>query len=150
MMDAEEEHIRSRIEEREKALRQKVNLLKERIEQIKKMADVKAMVYRRPALMVAGSVLTGFVLKKMTSRRHAGNGGYRSAARNGGAYDSDTHETPRKRSSTKLRDALVAVLTGVASRTATNVLSDLSRQIIPRKYDVRRAERNFRSTHYNP
>jgi len=147
-MDAEEEHIRSRLEEREKALKQKVNLLKERIEQIKKMADVRAMVYRRPALMVAGSVLTGFVLKKMTSRRHPGNGAYRSAARNG-AYDTDSHET-RKRSSTKLRDVLVAVLSGVASRTATNVLSDFTKQIIPGKYDVRRAERNFRSTQYNP
>ena len=146
MMDAEEEHIRSRIEEREKALRQKVNLLKERVEQIKKMADVKAMVYRRPALMVAGSVVTGFVLKKMTSRRHGGNNGYRSVARNAG-YDGDTRERPRNRPSTKLKDALVAVLTGVASRTATNVLSDLSKQIIPGKYDVRRAERNFRSTH---
>jgi hypothetical protein len=147
MIDAEEEHIRSRIEEREKALKQKINLLKERIEQIKKMADVKAMVHRRPALMVAGSVLTGFVLKKVTSRRHAGNGAYRPAARNAG-HESDNKERRRKHSS--VRDALVAVLTGVASRTATNVLSDLSKQIIPGKHDVRRAERNFRSTHYNP
>lgn len=147
-MDAEEEHIKSRIEEREKALRQKVNLLKERIEQIKNMADVKAMVHRRPALMVAGSVLAGFVLKKLRSRRHAGNGVRRAAATFGG-YEDSNQPTLEKRSSSKLKDAVVSVLAGVASRTATNVLSDLSKQMIPRKHDVRRAERNFRSTHYN-
>jgi hypothetical protein len=148
-MDPEEEHIRRRIEEREKALKQKVDLLKERIERIKRMGDVKAMVYKRPVLMVAGSVLTGFLVKKLVSRRHAGNGAYQSSTRYAG-YEGGYPEKPRKRSSAKLKDALIAVLTGVASRTATSVLSDLTKQIIPRKYDVRRAERSFRTTRHNP
>jgi hypothetical protein len=148
-MDLEEEHIRQRIEEREKALKQKVNLLKERIERVKRMGNVKAMVYKRPALMVAGSVLTGFLVKKLASRRHAGNGAYRSSARYA-EYEGGYPERPRKRSSVKLKDHLIAILTGVASRTAMNVLSDLTKQIIPRKYDVRRAERNFRTSRHNP
>lgn len=148
-MDREEEHIRQRIEEREKALKQKVNLLKERIERVKRMGDVKGMVYKRPALMVAGSVLTGFLVKKLASRRHAGNGAYRSSERYA-KYEGSYAERPRKRSSVKLMEAFIAVITAVASRTVTNLLSDLTRQIIPRKYDVRRAERNFRTTHYNP
>jgi hypothetical protein len=143
-MDLEEERIRHRIEEREKALKEKVNLLKERVERIKRMADVKAMVCRRPALMVAGSVLTGFLLKKLTSRRHAGNGAYRSSSRHA-EYDGRYPETRPMRSSIRLKDHLIAILAGVASRTAINVLSDLAKQIVPGKYDVRRAERTFRS-----
>lgn len=144
-MDAEEEHIRQRIEEREIALKRKVNLLKERIEQIKRMTDVKALVSRRPALMVAGSVLTGFLLKKMVLHRHAVNGAQRAAAHYA-RYEDGGPRKPRTRGSSKLADALFAVLAGVASRTVTNLLSDLTRQMIPGKYDVRRAERNFRST----
>jgi hypothetical protein len=147
-MDAEEEHIRRRIEERERALRQKVELLKARIEQIKRMADIKAMVYRRPSLMVAGSVLTGFLVRKLGSRRHAENGAYRAAAR--APHPEGYPDKGSKRTTVKLKDALVAVLAGVASRTATNVLSDLTKQLIPGKYDVRRAERTFRSSRYNP
>jgi hypothetical protein len=148
-MDAEEEHIRQRIEEREKALKQKVTLLKERIEQIKRFVDVKAMVYKRPALSVAGSVLTGFLIKKLASRRHAANGIYRSSM--GHVQHDNAHPgRPGDRSSAKLKDALIAIVAGVASRTVTTVLSELAKRIIPAKYDVRRAERNFRSTRYNP
>jgi hypothetical protein len=149
MIDAEEEHIRSRIEEREKALKEKVNLLKQRIEQIKRMADVKALVKRRPTLMVAGSVLTGFFLKRMALRRHSLNGAHRFSARHI-RYEGGRSKRPRMGTSSKLKDALVAILAGVASRTVTTVLTDLTKQIIPGKYDVRRAERNFRSTRYNP
>ena len=148
MIDAEEEHIRGRIEEREKALKEKVNLLKERIEQIRRMADVKALVKRRPTLMVAGSVFTGFFLKKLVLRRHGLNG-RRSSARHI-RYENGRSKRPRTGASSKLKDALVAILAGVASRTVTTVLTDLTKQIIPGKYDVRRAERNFRSTRYNP
>ena len=148
-MDIEEDHIRHRLEEREKALKQKVNLLKERIERIKRMGDVKAMVNRQPALMVAGSVLAGFLVKKLAARRHAANGASRSSVRyaeHAGGYP----ETRPNRSSVKLKDHLIAVLTGVASRTAMNFLAHLTKQLIPGRHDVRRAERNFRSTRHNP
>ena len=148
-MDTEEEHIREHIEEREKALKQKIKLLKDRIEQIKRMADVKALVSRRPALMVAGSVLTGFVLKKITLRRHGANDVHRVSPHYV-RYENGVPEARRTRGSSKLKDALIAVLAGAASRTATNFLTDLTKQIIPGKYDVRRAERNFRSTRHNP
>lgn len=148
-MDLEEERIRHRLEEREKALKQKMNLLRERIERIKRMGDVKAMVNRQPALMLAGSVLAGFLVKKLATRRHTANGAYRSSARHAehaGVYP----ETPPQRSSITLKDHLIAVLTGVASRTAMNFIAHLTKQLIPGKRDVRKAERNFRSTRYNP
>lgn len=148
-MDREEEHIRQRIEEREKALRQKVNLLKQRIERVKRMSDVKAMVNKQPALMVAGSVLAGFLLKKVAARRHTANGAYGSSARYAD-HASGYPEARPQRSSVKLKDYIVAVLTGVASRTAMNFLAHLTKRLIPGKHDVRRAERNFRSSRYNP
>jgi hypothetical protein len=76
-MDLEEKRIRKRIEEREIALKAKVDQLKQRIERIKRMSDVKAMVQQRPALMVAGSVVTGFLVRKLTARHSNG----RAAAR---------------------------------------------------------------------
>ena len=141
-MDLEEERIRQRIAERENALKAKVNLLKQRVERIRQMTDIKAIVGERPALMVAGSVVTGFLLKKLISRRHADNGTYRASRR--GLEHDGLYMEARPRSSGKLKDEFIAVFSVVAGRIAMNVLSDLARRMIPGKSDVRRAEKEFR------
>jgi hypothetical protein len=140
-MDLEEQRIRKRIEEREIALKAKVDQLRQRLERIKRMSDVKAMVQQRPALMVAGSVVTGYLVRKLTSRRSNGHGALRSRDHD----EAENHRVQeRSRSSSRVKDHLTAILAGVASRTAMNVLTELSKQLIPRGSDVRRAERNFR------
>jgi hypothetical protein len=140
-MDLEEERIRQRIRDREIALREKVEQLKQRLERIKRMSDVKAMVQQRPALMVAGSVLTGYLVRKLTARRPDSRAS--RSARVVRAGD-DAHSAEPRRSSGKVKEHLTAILAGVASRTAMNVLSELGKQMIPRRTDVRRAEQNFR------
>jgi hypothetical protein len=141
-MDLEEERIRERIRNREIALREKVEQLKQRLERIKRMSDVKAMVQQRPGLMVAGSVLTGYLVRKLTARRPDSRASRGAQVVRAGDY-AHSAEPPR-RSSGKVKEHLTAILAGVASRTAMNVLSELGKQMIPRRTDVRRAERNFR------
>jgi hypothetical protein len=141
-MNSEEERIRQRISERETALKTKVNLLKYRLERVKHMTDVKAAVGERPALMVAGSVLTGFLLKKLAARRHAGNGAYRGTRR---SIEQDwRYAEARPRASRKLKDEFIAVISVVAGRIVMNVLSELARRAIPGKLDVHRADKDFR------
>ncbi len=141
-MDSEEERIRHRISERETALKTKVNLLKYRFERIRRMTDVKAAVGERPALMVAGSVVTGFLLKKLTSRRDTRNGAYRATRR--GIEQDWRYAEARPRPAAKLKDEFIAVISVVAGRIVMNILSELARRVIPGKLDVRRAENNFR------
>lgn len=93
-------------------------------------------------LMLAGSVVTGFLLKKLISRRHADNGAHRAVQR--GPEHDGLYMEARPRSSRKLKDEFIAVISLVAGRIAMNVLSDLARRIIPGKSDVRRAEKEFR------
>jgi hypothetical protein len=141
-MDLEEERIRQRISERETALKAKVNLLKYRFERIKHMTDIKAVVGERPALMVAGSVFTGFLLKKLTSRRHAGNGAYRGTRR---SIEQDwRYAEARPRFLGKLKEEFIAVISVVAGRIVMNVLSELARRAIPGKVDIRRTDNDFR------
>jgi hypothetical protein len=140
-MDSEEQRIRQRIEERQQALTEKVALIKARVERIKQMSDVKAMATQRPALMIAGSVLAGFLVRKIAlgkNSRHARDGAYDSRyypppppARSGGLFG-------------RFGNQVLAVLTGVATRTAINYFTDLGKDMLPRKSDLRRAERDFR------
>ena len=142
-MDVEEQRIRHRIEEREIALKEKIGQLKLRLDRIKRMSDVKAMVQQRPAMMVAGSVLTGFLLRKLTSRAPEPRR-RRPADNQALVTQAELRQLDKKHSSGRFKEHLTAILAGVATRTAMNVLSEFGRQIIPRQTDVRRAERNFR------
>jgi hypothetical protein len=118
-MNLEEQQLKRRVEERQMALTEKVNSLKERVEQIKRMTDVRSAAKERPAIMLAGSVLVGFIAKKLASsrsRRHANDGAYRmdsgksfSSARTGG----------------RLWEPIVAAMTAVATRTAIGLVNDM-------------------------
>ncbi|HEY6368607.1 MAG TPA: hypothetical protein VI585_27800 [Candidatus Binatia bacterium] len=118
-MNVEEQQLKRRVEERQQALTEKVNSLKERVEQIKRMTDVRSAAKERPAIMLAGSVLVGFIAKKLAnhkSRRHANDGASRmdsgksfSSARTGG----------------RLWEPIVAAMTAVATRTAIGLVNDM-------------------------
>jgi hypothetical protein len=118
-MNLEEQQLKRRVEERQLALTEKVNSLKERVEQIKRMTDVRFAAKERPAIMLAGSVLVGFIAKKLAnsrSRRHANDGANRmdsgksfSSARTGG----------------RLWEPIVAAMTAVATRTAIGLVNDM-------------------------
>ena len=118
-MNLEEQQLKRRVEEHQLALTEKVNSLKERVEQMKRMTDVRSAAKERPAIMLAASVLVGFIAKKLASsrsRRHANDGAYRidseksfSSARTGG----------------RLWEPIVAAMTAVATRTAIGLVNDM-------------------------
>ena len=59
-MDLEEQRLKHNIDIRQEALKEKVNLLKERIEQLKRIADVKSKVEQRPGLCLRVPFWQGF------------------------------------------------------------------------------------------
>jgi len=120
-MNLEEEQLKRRVEERQLELTKKVNSLKERVEQIKQMTDVRSIAKERPAIVLAGSVLVGFIVKKLTSarsRRYANDGAYRMDSGRGFSSTS-------ARLGVRLWEPIVAALTAVATRTAIGLVNDI-------------------------
>ena len=140
-MDSEEEKIRRRIEERQIALTEKINVLKAQVERVKRMGDVKSMVAKRPALIVAGSVLAGFLARKITSTRARNHRAARIHKSKSNYWDPPGRE-PKVFAG--LGNQLFAVLTGVAARTAIKYFSEVGKNMLTRKSARRRAEQNFR------
>ena len=119
-MNLEEQQLKRRVEERQLALTEKVNNLKERVEQIKRMTDVRSATKERPAIMLAGSVLVGFIAKKLASRsrRYANDGAYRMDS--GRVFSSTSARTGGR-----LWEPIVAAMTAVATRTAIGLVNDM-------------------------
>src|SRR5215813_4339190 len=69
-MDLEEQKLKHQVDVHEEALKEKVRILKERVEDLKRMTDVKSQVESRPVLVLAGSVLAGFVARKWLGRKN--------------------------------------------------------------------------------
>jgi hypothetical protein len=118
-MNLEEEQLKRRVEERQRALTEKVNSLKERVAQIKRMTDVRSVAKERPAIMLAGSVLVGFIVKKLAnarSPRDANDDAYRMDA--GKSFSS-------ARTGGRLWEPIVAAMTAVATRTAIGLVNDM-------------------------
>src|SRR5262245_1789774 len=73
-MDLEEQKLKQQVDVREEALKEKINLLKGRLEDLKHLTDVKSKVEERPVLTFAGSVLAGLIAGKgIKNRRSDGN-----------------------------------------------------------------------------
>jgi hypothetical protein len=140
-MDSEEEKIRRRIEERQIALTEKINVLKAQVERVKRMGDVKSMVAKRPALIVAGSVLAGFLARKITSTR-ARNHRATRIHQSKSSYWNPPGREPKVFGG--LGNQLFAILTGVATRTAIKYFSKAGKNMLARRSAGRRAEQNFR------
>lgn len=133
-MNLDEEQLKRRVEERELALTEKVNRLKERVEQIKQMSDVKSVTKQRPAIMVAGSVLLGFLVKKFMnakSRSYPYDGAYRMDAVRGLSTNSGRF---------RLWDPIIAAMTTVATRTAIGLVND----ILHKRQETGRSRENSR------
>jgi hypothetical protein len=130
-MDSEEERLRRIIKERQAALTEKVNSLKQRFARIQRLADMKSQVERHPGRMFAGAVLAGFMLKKFVagkSRRHARNTAY------------STDAMSRSSGSGRLWNALIAVISAVATRTAIEAVSEISKRIAPWGHHAKRKD----------
>jgi hypothetical protein len=141
-LDLEEEELRRRIETHRIALNNKVNLLKARVERVKRMCDVKSMVVKQPGLVVAGSVLAGFLARKITStrsRNHRAAGAH--VAKSGYRADPPAVES---NAIGKIGNQLVAILMAAATRTAINYFSQLGKDILGKKSPARRGEYDAR------
>jgi hypothetical protein len=141
-MDSEEEKLRRRIETHRIALNDKVNMLKARVERVKRMGDVKSMVVRQPGLVVAGSVLAGFLARKITSTRSRNYRATRARLSKSG-YQADPPAVESNAIGT-IGNQLVAILMGVATRTAINYFSQLGKNILGKKSPARRGEYDAR------
>jgi hypothetical protein len=142
-MDLEEEKLRRRIETHQIALNDKVNVLKARLERIKRMGDVKSLVARQPGLVVAGSVLAGFVARKITSTRVRNHRAARAQLSKSG-YSLDPPAAVESNVIGKIGNQLIAILMGVASRTAINYFSQVGKDMLGQKSRTRQPEQNFR------
>jgi hypothetical protein len=135
-MKSAEEELRRHVEERQRALREKVNDLKQRLERIKRMGDIKSVIKERPGVVFAGSVLTAFMLKKMAGRKNRnrmGNGAYRRADRNPGSL------TP---AAGWFWDPAIAIISALASRTAIGIGIEIGKKLMPQRHENWRSERN--------
>ena len=120
-MNSEEEQLRRRVEERQLALNEKVNSLKQRVEHVKRMGDINYAIKERPGIVLAGSVLTGYILRKF-SRRNTRN-------RNG-AYRQSLAPMPMTLGQ-RLWDPVIAIVTGVATRAAVDLVAEVTKTVMP-------------------
>ena len=135
-MNLDEQQLKRRVEERQLALTEKVNRLKERVEQIKQMSDVKSVTKQRPAIMLAGSVLVGFIVKKFMnarSRPYPYDGAYRMDAGRGLSANSGKF---------RLLEPIIAAMTTVATRTALGLVND----ILHKRQETARSRESSRKT----
>ena len=128
-MDLEEQRLKHHIEAREIALKQKINVLKERIEHFKRMVDVKSKVQQRPGLMFMGSILVGFLTKKLASGKHTDSRPVPISASAGGRF----------------WDPASAIISAIATRAATGIISEIVSKLVPRRHERGQSERNVRN-----
>jgi hypothetical protein len=134
-MDLEEQRLKHRIDLREEALKEKVNTFKERIEDLKRMRDVKTKVEERPVLTFAGSVLAGFLARKWVGRknRHSTD-----------AYRANRRENHSISASAAggLRDPVAAIVTAITTRAVVGILTELARKVLPHRHETSRTDRS--------
>lgn len=122
-MDLEEQKLKQRIAERQLALKEKVEVLKGRVNPVRRIDDVKSQVQQRPVLMLTGSVLAGFLTKKLLGGRNR-HSRYRY------------HSSRARRSATEgghLWGSASAIISAIVIRAATAMISDLVRKRVPRR-----------------
>ena len=130
-MDSEEQRLKQRVDVREEALKEKINLLKGRLEDLKHLTDVKSKVEERPVLTFAGSVLAGLIAGKwIKNRRSDGNRAGRreklSASAAGG-----------------LPDPVTAILSAIATRAVVGIVTELAKKVIPpQRHEKQRSDRS--------
>lgn len=126
-MDLEEERLRHQVEARELALQQKINALGERIEGFKRMADVKSQVRRRPGLMLTGSILAGFLTKKLAGRKNR--------------YSAYPQRSNFPRVPTP-GAAASAIISAIGTRAAIAIIGEVVGQLLPGKQERGQPSKN--------
>ena len=131
-MDLEEQRLKHQIQERENALRGKVETLKDRLERIRRLGDVKFLMGHHTGLALAGSVLAGFVARRFT-------GGRNRLYNSNGAYGVDFRNATRSETApTRLWEPILAIVSAVATRTAIGLIGELGKKLVPGKNRARR------------
>ncbi len=127
LMDLEEERLKHQLEAREIALKEKINALKERIEHFKTMVDVKSQVRRRPGLTLTGSILAGFLTKKLVAgkNRHSPY-----------PHRSNSRPVPMPAIATG------GIISAIATRAAIAIISEFVDKLLPKKKDRRQSPPN--------
>lgn len=121
-MDQEEQRLKQRIDVREAALKEKVAMLKGRVEHLKQMGDVKSQAKQRPVLMFTGSVLAGVLTKKLLRKKNRHS-----------RYDYDSR--PSRRSAAEagnLRASATAILSAILVRAGTAIITEMIKKPSPR------------------
>ena len=127
-MDLEEERLKHQIEAREIALKQKINALKERIEYFKSMVDVKSQVRQRPSLMLMGSILAGFLTKKLVGGKNRPS-----------SYSHHSNSRPVPTPGT----ATGAIIAAIATRAAIGIIGEVVDKLLPGKHEKGQPLRNI-------
>ena len=141
-MDLEEQRLKHRIQERENALREKVDTLKDRLERIKRLGDVNLLVSHHTGVALAGSVLVGFVTRRLTdgrNRHYRANGSYRANFRNATPPRSESAPTMR------LWEPVIAALSAVATRAAIGMIGQIGKKFVSRRHRARQPGRDARN-----
>src|SRR5262245_6952447 len=135
-MDSEEQRLKHRVDVREEALKEKINLLKGRLEDLKRMRDVKSKVEERPVLTFAGSVLAGFLARKWVGRknRHSTDA-YRANRR-------ENHSSMSASAAGGLRDPVAAIVSAIATRAVVGIVTELAKKVMPHRHEASRTDRS--------
>jgi hypothetical protein len=134
-MDLEEQRLKHRIDIREEALKEKVEILKDRIGDLKRMTDVKSKVEERPVLIFAGSVLAGFIARKWIGQknRHSADA-YRAGRR-------ANHSPISASAAGGLPDPVTAILSAIATRAVVGIVTELAKKVMPHRHEKWRTDR---------
>jgi len=138
-MDLEEQRLKHHLEIRQEALKEKVNMLKERIEHFKRMADLEFQVEERPGLMFMGSILAGYITKKLVTgkNRHPANT-YRT--------NSQMALAPMPASAAgRFWDPVGVIVSALVSRIAIGVSREIVKKLMSRRHEERRSGQNVRN-----
>jgi hypothetical protein len=135
-MDLEEQRLKHRMRLGEEALKEKVNIFKERIEDLKRMRDVKSKVEERPVLTFAGSVLAGFLARKWVGRKNQhSTDAYRANRR-------ENHSSISASAAAGFRDPVAAIVTAIATRAVVGIVTELVRKVMPHRHEAPRTDRS--------
>src|SRR5262245_33128826 len=131
-MDLEEQRLKHDVDVREEALKEKVRILKERVEDLKRMTDVKSQVESRPVWALAGSFLAGFVARKWVGRKNR-----RSA--DGSRGD---HSSVSANAGVGLLGPVTAILSAIATRAVVGIVTELAKEVMPHRHEKQRTDRS--------
>jgi hypothetical protein len=132
-MDLEEQRLKHQVDMREEALKEKVNTLKGRLEDLKRLTDVSSKVEERPVLAFAGSVLAGLIAGKWIKRKNHSADGYRAGHRGNPVSAHAAGGLP---------DPVTAILSAIATRAVVGIVSELAKKVIPHRREKWRSDRS--------